>query len=129
MKNKFYLVLALSIFLFSCNNKKGCTDSRAINYDYQANKNDGSCQFSTAIFYVSSPANFPPLSIYIDGTFYGNITSYYPYGPGNCSASGCIEYQFFSGSNIDWEVIDAASNTVTGTLSPNSQTCIKVRVY
>jgi len=35
--------MILSLIIFNCNSKKGCTDSKALNYDTKAKKDDGSC--------------------------------------------------------------------------------------
>ncbi len=105
-------------------------DNDATNYNYQAEEDDGSCTYSKAIFYVTGPPNYPPLTLYINGSAQGVISAFYPSGPGNCSATGCPTYQFTSGSTVDWEVKDAAFNIVNGTVSPmSSQECIKVQVY
>jgi hypothetical protein len=46
MNTKLFLItaLALSSILYSCK-KRGCTDSDALNVDYEANENDGSCEY------------------------------------------------------------------------------------
>lgn len=127
---KILLFSTLVLSLLSC--KGRCEDPKALNYDWKlfSRKDNSLCEFSKGIFYVSGPANYPPLSLYVDGNYVGNISMVYPNGPGNCSASGCPTYQFTSGESVDWEVRDAVGNVVSGTLSPNSaSSCIKVRVY
>ncbi len=41
---KFLITLTLALLILSCK-KKGCTDSIAINYNSQAKKDDGSCEY------------------------------------------------------------------------------------
>ncbi|MCX7696941.1 MAG: hypothetical protein N2Z72_04510 [Bacteroidales bacterium] len=51
MKRKLFLslsTLSMVLFLFfsiSCSKKEGCTDPTALNYDAEAEKDDGSCQY------------------------------------------------------------------------------------
>ncbi|MBL4651962.1 MAG: hypothetical protein JKY53_03720 [Flavobacteriales bacterium] len=42
----FITILSVVVLLFSCQRKKGCTDSTAKNYDWEAKKDDGSCDYS-----------------------------------------------------------------------------------
>lgn len=129
MKKAFLLAAAI-LSLASC--KRACEDPKALNYSYDTftKKDNSICEYSKAIFYVSGPANYPPLTLYIDGQASGTIGGFYPYGPGNCSATGCAVYQFTSGSKVDWEVRDAIGNTVNGTAEPSQfQECIKIKVY
>ena len=128
--NKIILLSFLLLSFTSC--KRVCEDSKALNnnYDLFTREDNSLCIYSKAIFYVSGPSNYPPLSVYVDNQFVGNITTFYPYGPGNCSAMGCATYQFKTGNKVDWEVRDAAGNVVNGTSEPNSYSeCIKIRVY
>ena len=44
MKNTLPLfIMILSVSMINCNSKQGCTDSKALNYDTKAKKDDGSC--------------------------------------------------------------------------------------
>jgi len=40
-----YFILIISFSLASCKKNEGCTDSVAINYDSEANRDDGSCKY------------------------------------------------------------------------------------
>lgn len=121
--------VSVSMLFTSC---RRCEDPKALNYSYDimTREDNSLCEYSKAIFYVSGPANYPPLTLYVNNSAQGTITGFYPYGPGNCSATGCAIYQFTSGSKIDWEVRDAIGNVVNGTAEPSQfQECIKIRVY
>ncbi len=137
MRQLLALVVLLTsmIFLNSC--KRGCTDSKALNYDVSADKSDESCRYSTATFYASAgffngvPINRIDLSI--EGSGAGTINAVYPAGPGNCSAPGTVIYQFENGSTVDWNSVVYLSNGQTllgsGTASPSSYNeCVKINV-
>jgi hypothetical protein len=47
MKNLLFIILALGLAVSSCK-KKGCTDATALNYDANAKKDDGSCNYPPA---------------------------------------------------------------------------------
>ena len=79
MKNPSFilLVVALSVatvFTTSCK-KKGCTDTEAINYSDEAEKDDGSCSYEGAIVFWYGEATaaelvydeVTSLTYYVDG--------------------------------------------------------------
>jgi len=135
MKSKLLqsLLLVLAGLLINTGCKKGCKDLDALNYDYSADENDGNCQYSKAIFYMSAvpPPGNPPFTVYINGNSQGQVTGIYPSGPANCSASGCVSYQFLSGNSVDWELRDGSSFVInTGMLSTSTiESCIVVQMY
>lgn len=49
MKKIIFTLITGVILLAGCAKKEGCTDSKATNYDSAAEKDDGSCTFSTTI--------------------------------------------------------------------------------
>ena len=137
MRQLFALVILLSSMFLLNSCKRGCTDSKALNYDVSADKSDGSCRYSTATFYASAgffngvPINRIDLSI--EGSGAGTINAVYPAGPGNCSAPGTVIYQFENGSTVDWNSVVYLSNGQTllgsGTASPSSfNECVKINV-
>lgn len=67
-----YLVLVLAglTLVVSCK-KKGCTDPTATNYDAEAKKDDGNCEFSS----VEAPYSVPSTYSFVDGD--GNSTVSY----------------------------------------------------
>jgi hypothetical protein len=126
----FYIII-VGITNESCKKeKKGCTDVKALNKTFDAEVDDGSCRYSTAIFYMSTINVSRPVTISVGGNNIGNITSQFPNGPGNCSAPGCVVFQFKSGQKLDWIGTEPGGLIWTGTIEPNSSSeCIKVRVY
>ena len=109
---------------------KGCTDPKALNRNFDADVNDGSCTYSNAIFYMSVINPSRPVTVSVNGNNIGTITAQYPNGPGNCIAPGCASFQFKTGDKVDWVATEPGGLIWTGTVEPNSSTdCIKVRVY
>lgn len=115
----------------------GCTDNKALNYNFRAEADDGSCEYSTATFFARYPAfngiQIASIDLFIEGNNSGKITTFYPSTPGNCSAPGTIRYQFYDGNSIDWNtrIILSSGDELftTGTASPlRSSECIKVNI-
>jgi hypothetical protein len=140
MKKNFlyiFLLVILTSINFSCRKHRGCTDSKALNRNYDADVNDGSCIYSTATFYASSGYyNGVPISgidVILGGNIIGTITSVFPSGPGNCSAFGTVPYTFQNGSMLDWNtIVHLSSGAVvynSGQVEPSSVlSCIRVNV-
>ena len=40
-----YFIIIITLSFTSCKKNQGCTDSAAINYAWEANRDDGSCQY------------------------------------------------------------------------------------
>lgn len=133
----FIIFIAISLLFFvSCG--KGCTDAKALNTDFSAEKNDGSCEYSKVGFYASegffSGIPIVKVDVSVDGN---NIVTtngtFYQNGPGNCSASGTIAYQFESGNSVDWNatvfLLSGATIFTSGQISPSSvHECIRVNM-
>lgn len=117
--------------------KKGCTDPNALNRDYTAEVNDGSCVYSNVTFYASAGLfNGIPVTridVAINGDNIGTIQTTYPNAPGNCSAQGTVSYRFQNGDKVDWNTTVYLASGATlfgsGQVSPSSVSdCIKVNV-
>ncbi|UTW62212.1 hypothetical protein KFE98_19750 [bacterium SCSIO 12741] len=98
----------------SCEYPKGCTDSKAVNYDYEAHENDGSCEYSNVVFYAQygyfSGVPVTRIEVNVEGNIVGAISATYPNGPGNCSAVGTVNYKFNDGESVDWSAIVYLAN-------------------
>ena len=139
-KTRLLLLSVPLLFILSCDLLEpelegGCTDSRALNQDYTADFDDGSCEYSTVVFYGRyTYYGFVPIAnidITIDGSFKGSLTTVYPNGPSNCDAPGTVKHQFEDGSSVNWNAVITLSNgtyyTTGGTVSPSSTySCIKI---
>lgn len=123
------IVCCLPLF-FSCKKTKGCTDPNALNHNLEADKNDGSCSYSTAVFYMTVINPSRPVTVSVNGISIGTMTAQYPGGPGNCIAPGCVSYKFKSGQKVDWVATEPGGLIWTGTAEPSKYAdCMKIRVY
>ena len=48
MRKLITLLMCISLITFSGCGKKGCTDPNSVNYNQDATKDDGSCQYDTS---------------------------------------------------------------------------------
>jgi hypothetical protein len=147
MKHAFFLLALISTLAVSCTKEtdgtpppapeiSGCTDSRAINYNPSATKDNGTCRYSDVTFYgaYGSYAGVPIMNVAVSvaGNPLGNLGIIYPSGPGNCSAPGTLSYSFQNGQPVDWNgTITLANGAVlfsSGTVTPSGLNCIKVNV-
>ena len=110
MTNKIFLLLILSfsLLLLACK-KEGCTDTNAINYNPEADINNGSCNYYNITPYtIETPNGFPDMIIPSDNPmtlegvalgeklFHDNILS----GDGTQSCSSChLKHASFSDSS------------------------------
>lgn len=140
-KIAFLIITILSFGLNSCEKcektERGCTDSNALNHNFEAEENDGSCTYSMVTFYAKygyfGAIPIQKIEVSVDGNDIGSITSTYPNGPGNCSATGTLRFEFQSDRTIDWNsTVYLANGAIvygSGNTSPNRyQECIKVNI-
>lgn len=70
-KKILFISLVFSLLTVSCN-KKGCTDSLALNYDEKAKKDDGSCEFlnqNTKPLFLQTHHFYDSLTFYLDSSY------------------------------------------------------------
>jgi hypothetical protein len=132
-----YLSVGMDLILSTSCCKKGCKDIAALNYDVSADKDDHSCRYTTVTFYAAygyySGIPITQISLKIDGETRGNITSIFPNGPGNCSATGTVAFELPSSESFDWNTTVYLANGAivygSGTVKANSYSeCTKVNV-
>lgn len=97
----------------------GCTDHNASNYNSAANTSDGSCSYTTQITVWTALSTFPcgtaAIDVYVDGTWIGTITQYYPSTP-SCGASGGVSTNVSYGQHT----LSAQCSSGTSTWGPIS---------
>ena len=59
---KFIYLLIFCFTIFSCK-KRGCTDSNATNYNADATKDDGSCEYGSNCLYTTINTSFSELDL------------------------------------------------------------------
>ena len=120
MKKVVYLLAILGLVISSsCQKKKGCTDSAALNHDIDADKDDNSCEYSECIFYQvydtyifgSDTLSVTKVEVSVNGEVIGNCS--YAFGnspPNNCMAFGAVMYKCIDGEPFDWNTITYLSD-------------------
>lgn len=112
-------------------NCRGCTDSSALNEDFDATKSDGSCEFSNVTFFIRGAANGPPLELFLDGNKVGTLPGIvFPFEPGNCSTSNTVSLMLMDGESHDWEAraLDGTFGWSGVVSARSSAECIKIAV-
>jgi hypothetical protein len=103
----FGLVLISTITFVGCS-KEGCTDPDSINYNADAKKDDGSCQYEgKEVFWYSQATSdalladgATALTYYVDGQVVGSsAASVYWTGAPDCDQSGSISVKKSLGSD------------------------------
>lgn len=107
MKKILFIILIIPL-LSSCGQKEGCTDTKALNFDFEATKDNGSCIYSSVTFYASNKVwpdqtTIKKIYVTVNGTHLGSIdTEFYEFGFETCEESGTLSYKFDSGEEIHW---------------------------
>ena len=127
---KLTLILLVLPLLFSCSKEwEGCTDNVALNFIEKAEKDDGSCIYTTLTFYADS-TQYPGTSldyieITVNRTNIGSLSTIFPNGgPSNCNDVGTISYLFEDAGQVSWKskivLTNGTNNTKTGVASPSA---------
>ena len=103
MKNRIrflLLIVVLTAFVGSMSSCRkdimGCTDYTAVNYNPQANVDDGRCQYEgNAVFWYDQGRSDGTVEIY---GLVGYITQYYPVELPSCGSNGCANFTLQAGT-------------------------------
>jgi len=108
----FSLFLAVSFSSCFKKDKKGCTDFSATNYNSDAVKDCGCCQYEKVVFYsryagytlngLAYPINAFPVKVYINEQDAGTITAFYPGGLGTATVPGVVVHNPGNQKKVEW---------------------------
>ncbi len=142
---KYILIISVLLFLFStgCKKEKGCLDINACNYSVTAEVNDGSCTYAPGCTdvvadnynslactddgsctysgvrtYWTSSSAYGNISIWVDGVYIGQLTSFWPTGEPVCGSATNADHithtlTLPTSSSVNHHI--TASGSVTGT--------------
>lgn len=133
------LILFLLLYTFNLQSQTcGCTDPQAINYNPQANCNDGSCRYKSTEYTVDNVAELPNDLKEISGIIYigqhiwgmndgGNEPILYKIDPSN---GQIIQRVRVNSKNKDWEdLAQDNKNIYIGDFGNNAGSREKLRIY
>ena len=144
MRLKYITTLLILIFSnYGCQQEnpgpKGCTSRQALNFDEEARQDDGSCQYSRAVFYArynsANNVRIGKIVVFTDGIKLGEITKFYENGIDGCFVSGTVPYEFSDEKSITWTTHIYDTKGVKsrfedfGTISPSrTKECVQINV-
>jgi hypothetical protein len=94
------LVAVAFMLLLACAcGKRGCTDPNALNYDPDATRDDGSCeyekQFATVTLYRLNDCYDGNVELYLDGVYQKTFTSYYNQTAPSCGTNNADAVSYY----------------------------------
>lgn len=146
--------LLMVLFMVQACQKEGCTNPRAANYDSKADKDDGSCIIygctdpdatnydptATAsdnsciypegdgVFWTDADYGHGYISCYVEGSYVGQITSFYGAYDPDCWDSGCATFTRDPGTYDFYAEADDGT-WWSSTITIYSGNCSKMRLY
>lgn len=110
----------------------GCTDPLAINYNPSATQNDGSCVYpdpeGEGVFWTDADYGTGYISIYVEGSYKGQITGFYETGSPACGASGCVTFEDDPGT-YSFYGVSTQGYYWEGSINLTNGGCSKMRLY
>ena len=107
----------------------GCTDPAGINYNPDANVENGTCQYIGEVtFWQSGSPSYGITTVYVNGVS-SSITSDYSSGTPDCGTSGCANFTLEPGTyNYTAEESGLLGATWSGTVTVTSNGCLTVKL-
>lgn len=127
MKKLLLISLVLPFIISSCR-KEGCINSDATNYDEEASKDDGSCEYEGEVMFWTNCDLCCQIEVRIDGEYEGNTALWYSTEPDapNCMATGCVSATLPVGS-YEWSGIETCEGFIAnGSFNVSANECTKV---
>ena len=132
---KLILIVFMLPLMFSCSKTfHGCADHLAINFNEDAEKDDGSCIYGSVTFFADSsqyPASqVTSITVTVDNKTVDSFNTFYNGFYGSCGSGGTVSYDFGDAGQIFWstrtEMINGTYQIRNGTVTPDGTECILV---
>lgn len=112
----------------ACQYTYGCTDSDATNFDANAVKDDGSCEYEGYVMFWTDCDVCSAINVFVDGSYMGQVTGWYfaqPSAP-NCQALYCLGLTL-EPKSYSWSAQETSTGfTVSGAMTIVKNQCTAV---
>ena len=136
-----YVLIVSLLSAVSCKDKKGCTNPNAINYDSDAETEDGTCKAEGSIMFWINTQTFgylyndnavQELNFYVNGELRGSqsVNTFFPTAP-DCEDSFTFtaEVPYDGGQWVSYKVLDEDNNELwNGNIVVPAEQCNKLQL-